>query len=65
MEDMPRVRVCVTFLSAAEGGRQSPVLDQPLYRPHIVIGDPGQRRATADEDGFGNEEYLGIWRIHI
>ena len=28
--------------------------------PHIVIGDPNQRRATVDDTGCAHEDYLGV-----
>jgi translation elongation factor EF-Tu-like GTPase len=58
----PTVTVDVVFLSAAEGGRQLPpgVNQRGLYRPHLVIQDRTVRRATLDEKGVANEEYLGV-----
>jgi hypothetical protein len=58
----PTVTVDVVFLSAAEGGRQLPpgVNQRGLYRPHLVIQDRTVRRATLDEKGGANEEYLGV-----
>jgi hypothetical protein len=52
----------ITFLPPSEGGRSTPpvlVSSTGTYRPHIVIGDPNQRRAIT----VGNEireTYLGI-----
>jgi hypothetical protein len=31
-----------------------------MYRPHLVVGDPTQRKATLGRDGRGNEHYLGV-----
>ena len=63
IKGLPTVEALVTFLSAEEGGRQTPLRQGALsgdsYRPHLVIGDPNQRKAIQD----GNrilEEYLGI-----
>ena len=56
----PIIRANVTFLSKEEGGRATPVRDTPLYRPHLVVGDPMKRRATVASDGRGDESYLGV-----
>jgi hypothetical protein len=58
----PTVTAEVVFLIASEGGRQSPprVNEKGFYRPHLVIQDRTARRATLDEKGVANEEYLGI-----
>ncbi len=50
----------VTFLTSEEGGRRSPPLDSVNYRPHVVVGDPNQRRAIADENRVIQEHYLGV-----
>lgn len=55
-----QIHAHVTFLTAAEGGRQSPLVASDRYRPHIVVGDPDQRRAAVDADGVGTEDYLGV-----
>jgi hypothetical protein len=63
MNNWPRLQLELTFLSPSEGGRDTPppqIGRAPgRYRPHIVIGDPNQRRAI----GVGNEgqeTYLGV-----
>lgn len=57
----PTVTVEVVFLSASEGGRQQPPgVNQRTYRPHLVIQDRTVRRATRDEKGVANDEYLGV-----
>lgn len=60
---LPIIECRVTFLSSDEGGRSTPLRNGALsgdsYRPHMVIGDPSQRKAVLD----GNrvvEEYLGV-----
>ncbi len=60
LSQLPKVKATLTVLSESEGGRCSPILDHPLYRPHIVIGDPQQRTAIVGPDGKGTENYLGI-----
>ena len=57
---LPRVELSLTVLAKSEGGRNAPIIDQEQYMPHIVIGDPNQRRATVDDDGCCNEDYLGV-----
>ena len=45
---MAHVEAEITFLSPSEGGRTDPpILLSPngTYRPHIVIGNPNQRKA--------------------
>lgn len=56
----PFIRASVTFLAKDEGGRATPARDTPLYRPHLVVGDPTQRRAKVASDGSGDESYLGV-----
>ncbi len=57
----PRIAVSVTFLTMREGGRKAPPHNSPKYRPHIVIGDPTQRKAQYAEDGRTLiERYLGV-----
>src|SRR2546425_62272 len=60
---IPAVEAEVTFLSAEDGGRSTPLqLDHPtaFYRPHFVVGDPQQRRPIVDANGVCTEEYLGV-----
>jgi hypothetical protein len=56
-----RISVNITFLSASEGGRQSPPdnLSSGQYRPHLVVGDPDQRQAVT-VDNEVKETYLGV-----
>ena len=60
---IPVLEAEVTLLSVEEGGRRWP-LDlshrDAFYRPHLVVGDPGQRRALVDASGVSTEEYLGV-----
>jgi hypothetical protein len=58
----PEVVARVTFLAPEDGGRRHPAIDGPVYRPHIVIGDPGQRQVPYEQ---GHVElsagtYLGV-----
>ena len=58
---VPTLAARVEFLSASEGGRQLPAMDSPEYRPHVVVGDPAQRKALVATDGHTlTEEYLGV-----
>ena len=60
---IPIIEAQVTLLSAEEGGRKWPLrlsLVEGTYRPHLVVGDPHQRRALVNASGFGTEEYLGV-----
>ena len=57
-----RIEMQVTFLPPSEGGRKTPpilVWESGSYRPHIVIGDPRQRKAMI-VDNETRETYLGI-----
>ena len=63
MNKWPYLQVELTFLSPSEGGRQTapPQIGRApgRYRPHIVIGDPNQRKPIV----VGNqcqETYLGV-----
>jgi len=61
MSDIPEIEAEVTFLTPEEGGRRKPLdLSAGLYRPHVVIGDPNQRRAVIRDGNFIDEEYLGV-----
>jgi hypothetical protein len=61
VDTLRRIEAEVTFLPESEGGRREPpgLLSGGVYRPHLVIGDPTQRRAIL----IGNEvqeTYLGV-----
>lgn len=61
MSELARIEAEVTFLHESEGGRKEPPshLSGGGYRPHLVVGDPNQRRAIT----IGNEiqeTYLGV-----
>jgi len=62
MNQLARIEAEVTFLPVSEGGRANPLLlvsSGGSYRPHIVVGDPRQRRAIT----VGNEiqeTYFGV-----
>lgn len=61
MSSPPTIEASVTFLSLEEGGRAHPALNDQRYRPHLVVGDPDQRKAiTADDGRTLTEDYLGI-----
>lgn len=51
----------VTFLTAEQGGRNLPAWNSRKYRPHVVVGDPTQRKAKVADDGRTlTEQYLGV-----
>jgi hypothetical protein len=58
--NQPRITAKVTFLGAAEGGRDElPAnLSSGQYRPHVVI-DPNQLRAVT-VDSVPEETYFGV-----
>ncbi len=61
MNELARIEADITFLPESEGGRKElPAnLSGGGYRPHLVVGDPSQRRAIT----VGNEiqeTYLGV-----
>lgn len=62
MGQWPHVEAEITFLSPAEGGRETPpvlIFSTGIYRPHIVMGDPNQRKAITSGREI-KETYLGI-----
>jgi hypothetical protein len=58
--NQPRITAKITFLGAAEGGRDElPAnLSSGQYRPHVVI-DPNQLRAVT-VDSVPEETYFGV-----
>jgi translation elongation factor EF-Tu-like GTPase len=61
MNQQARIEAEVTFLPESEGGRTtSPsILSGGVYRPHLVVGDPYQRRAIVEGNEI-RELYLGV-----
>lgn len=61
MNELTRIEAQVTFLPESEGGRKTlPVhLSGGEYRPHLVVGDPNQRRAIFAGNEI-QETYLGV-----
>jgi len=62
MQQLPHVEAEITFLPPSEGGRTDPpILLSPngTYRPHIVIGNPNQRKAITVGTEI-RETYLGV-----
>ena len=61
---MKGIEATLTFLPPFEGGRGQPVLVpdgyRGHYRPHIVIGDPTQRKAIVEQGNVLTEDYLGV-----
>src|SRR5262245_32176502 len=57
----PRITAQITFLPASEGGRESLPNDFSggQYRPHVVVGDPNQRKAVL-VNSVAQEKYLGV-----
>src|SRR4051794_9961576 len=62
MAERTMVEAEITFLSKSEGGREIPdgMFHELRYRPHIVIGDPSQRRAVIADGNQLTEDYLGV-----
>jgi len=60
MNKFPTIKAELTFIPKAEGGRETiPQLSGCVYRPHLVVGDPNQRKAIT----IGNEiqeTYIGV-----
>jgi hypothetical protein len=66
MTAAPLMECEVTFLTEQEGGRRSmPILSGGKYWPHVVVGDPSQRKVILTErmmpveyaDGTKGEEW--------
>ena len=57
----PRIKAQITFLPASEGGRAELPTDfsDGKYRPHVVVGDPNQRKALL-VNNVAKETYLGV-----
>lgn len=58
-----KLKVKVRFFSEINGGRPElpqDLLSTGLYRPHLVIGDPHQKRARLDHKNQLLEDYLGV-----
>ena len=57
----PRIKAQITFLPASEGGREVLPTDFSggQYRPHLVAGDPNQRKALL-VNNVAQETYLGV-----
>jgi hypothetical protein len=64
MQNAPTISCLVTFLTEEQGGRSSVLppgaLSRGVYLPHLVVGNPNQREATASYQGQGDEPYLGV-----
>ena len=60
MTPVPSISAVVTFLLPEEGGRPTPVRDAWGYRPHLVVGDPSQRKAIVTAGRECTESYLGV-----
>jgi hypothetical protein len=57
----PRIEAQINFLSPSEGGRSELPTDfsDAKYRPHVVVGDPNQRKALL-VNNVAQETYLGV-----
>jgi hypothetical protein len=57
----PSITALITFLPASEGGRETLPNDFSggSYRPHVVVGDPNQRKAVF-VNNVAQEKYLGV-----
>lgn len=56
---LPVIECLVTFLPESEGGRRSAPAFTTIYRPHVVVGNPTQRKAII-KNRMLQEEYLGV-----
>jgi hypothetical protein len=61
-DKLPRIECSITFLLPAEGGRASPPqsISGNDYRPHLVIGDPIERKSKVADGSRFLEEYIGV-----
>ena len=61
MNELAYIEAEVKFLSEAEGGRKMPppYFSGRDYRPHLVVGDPKQRKAILAGNEI-QETYLGV-----
>lgn len=61
MMNQPRIKAQVTFLAESEGGRTvlPTSFSDGKYRPHVVVGDPNQRRVLL-VNKVAQETYLGV-----
>jgi hypothetical protein len=59
--NQPRIKAQITFLAASEGGRTviPTGFSDGKYRPHVVVGDPNQRKALL-VNNVAQETYLGV-----
>jgi len=59
--ERPCVTAQITFLPTSEAGRERLPNDFSggQYRPHVVVGDPNQRKALT-VNNVGQEKYLGV-----
>jgi hypothetical protein len=59
--NQPRIKAQITFLAESEGGRKvlPTNFSDGKYRPHVVVGDPNQRRALI-VNNVAQETYLGV-----
>jgi hypothetical protein len=57
----PRITAKITFLPRSESRRESVPNDLSggQFRPHVVVGDPNQRKALL-VNNVAQEEYLGV-----
>ncbi len=60
--DCPFIEATLTFIPPGEGGRSqlNMKLSGLVYRPHVVIGNPGQREAIVDQGNVLLETYYGV-----
>jgi hypothetical protein len=63
--NQPRIEAQITFLLSSEEGRSVLPADfsNGKYRPHVVVGDPNQRKALL-ANNVTQETYLGVAFVH-
>lgn len=57
------LKIKVRVFSEANGGREQlpkDLLSSRSYRPHLVVGDPNQKRVLVDDKNQSTESYLGV-----
>jgi len=61
MKAVQKIEAEVTLLHEAEGGRKGPLIlaqSKMPYRPHLLVGDPDQRKEITNAEETKN--YLGV-----
>jgi|SRR6516165_5050475 hypothetical protein len=66
MSEIPTIEAELTLLPTDEGGRRHQLSfgrDSPgYYFPHVVVGDPAQRKSVVHDGNVCTEDYLSTSR---